>query len=296
MGPSCYPLSSNTMRQSIVLFGEVHGTREVPALLFSLIRALLGRQKSVMLMLEMPREEREFIRGLLQSSHEECDKLFWRSPFWQKTYPFGQASVAFLDLLIGLRRLNKKNGRVAVEPIAPSSDGANDYVMSLEHFEEGLFQNMAELVNTSGKEFDFIFVVAGSNHARYHSHAIGEVRVASFGERVVAAYPHAINLLLSPEGGTSWCWIQDPESFNQGEYGFVGPQAVGLTTMKRVAAYSVTPGSSGWCYEGNIGKVEASPPAKFENFQKRLEEWRETEAPEALLKEILSTVAQLSIS
>ncbi len=90
---------------SILLLGEMHGTKESPHFLYNAACLALQQGTSVTVGLEIPRSERTYVDAFLDSSGDSLavDRLL-QGPIWQRAYQDGRASQAMLDLLEGIRR------------------------------------------------------------------------------------------------------------------------------------------------------------------------------------------------
>jgi hypothetical protein len=96
--PACYDSLKN---YSLILLGEMHGTNESPALVNAIARLFAGRNKKIIVALEIPDNEQSFINGVMRSGDTN---LFRKSPFF-KNIRDGRTSRAMANLLISLRRI-----------------------------------------------------------------------------------------------------------------------------------------------------------------------------------------------
>lgn len=84
-----------------VLFGEVHGTKEIPALLTRLV-PLIGPDN---VFLEIPSDQQFFVNKFLRTGNK---KTLSSMPFFSKPLPDGRSSKQYLDFIKSIYFLNKK--------------------------------------------------------------------------------------------------------------------------------------------------------------------------------------------
>lgn len=88
-----------------LLFGEVHGTRELPALFGELV-CEAARAGPVTVGLEMPGSEQQAVERYLASAGGPADRAaLLAGPIWTRDYQHGYSSVATAGLLERLRQL-----------------------------------------------------------------------------------------------------------------------------------------------------------------------------------------------
>lgn len=287
------------MSRPILLFGEIHGTENVPALILSIIEFLVREHEDVVLLLEMPQDEKDLLSAILGESSEVWKEAFLRSHFWQKSYQYGQATEALLSLLLSLRSLKTRFSNISVHPISGYNNSSHetDYSTAIGRFETALFESFKTLLRVSKERNPWIICLTGMYHAKADFHVVGSERVSSFGQMVLDSCPNAVNILLSPQEGLSWCWIQDPERQNEeGEYGCVGAQPV-FSVAPECKEYDVQKSSQlGWSLECNLGCVSPSPPAKFNSLDQHQEHVLASKVPPLLLTNMLIALRRLSSS
>lgn len=98
-------LAERARTHSMLLVGELHGTREAPALVGALATKL-SAEGPVVVALEISSEEQARVDAWLASDGgEDARRELLDSPFWRGASPDGRSSVAMLDLLDSVRRL-----------------------------------------------------------------------------------------------------------------------------------------------------------------------------------------------
>jgi hypothetical protein len=109
------PLPAEAQARPLVIFGELHGTREAPALVAQHVCALLATGRTVRVGLEIPVDEQPAIDRYLASPGRPADRAALLSGyFWQRPMQDGRTSVAMASLIERLRAWREATGRVAV--------------------------------------------------------------------------------------------------------------------------------------------------------------------------------------
>jgi len=97
-----------------LLLGEVHGTRELPALFGELVCDAALHGAEVLVGLELPGSERERVERFLASDGgERARAALLEGPFWRRAYQDGRSSEAMAALLERLRQLRAGGLRLA---------------------------------------------------------------------------------------------------------------------------------------------------------------------------------------
>jgi hypothetical protein len=99
---------------SVVLFGEVHGTAELPALFGELVCQVSGNWP-VLVGLEVYGSEQARVTAFLNSNGGSLDRAaLLAGPFWTSKYQDGRRSEAMFELLERLRVLRRAGAAVEV--------------------------------------------------------------------------------------------------------------------------------------------------------------------------------------
>src|SRR5215472_10804286 len=111
---------------TLVLFGELHGTTEVPRFIVDLACQAATRGTFVDIGLELPREEQPRIDSFLASAGTTQDvQALLEGQFWQRPLQDGRSSRAMVDLLEGIRRLRRSGARIQVFLFDRAKPGQN---------------------------------------------------------------------------------------------------------------------------------------------------------------------------
>lgn len=95
----------------IIMIGESHGTREMPATFERLVCAALQRGENVSVGLEMPSNQREPLADYMASDGSAtARKSFLASTFWAAQFQFqdGRRSGAYFDMVESLRAMRRR--------------------------------------------------------------------------------------------------------------------------------------------------------------------------------------------
>lgn len=119
LSPTARPLSPEVLKRcgppvpgmedvlhpgAVVLLGELHGTKELPALVGRLACHAASAGTPVVVGLEVPREEQVAVDAYMDSDGgEEARAELLHGTFWRRPYQDGRSSVARLELLERLR-------------------------------------------------------------------------------------------------------------------------------------------------------------------------------------------------
>jgi len=119
----------------VLLVGEMHGTHEVPALVGEIAATLANIDRTLIVGLEIPRNEQARIDSFLKSAGSESDRVkLLEGEFWQRDYQDGRSSVAMLELIERLRQIALKSKirvlAIDIVPDAKATGAARDQAMA----------------------------------------------------------------------------------------------------------------------------------------------------------------------
>jgi len=125
---------STIMESNVVVFGELHGTKEAPFVFLSAICERLNRfdEETITVALEYPQVESEHLLSYMNSSGSPEDRTqLLETFFWKRQAQDGRTSVAMLELIDSLRRISKETGRLEVIAIVPEAgSGKHEELMA----------------------------------------------------------------------------------------------------------------------------------------------------------------------
>lgn len=99
----------------VLLLGELHGTKEVPAFVRTVACHVASAGVPVVVGLEVPREEQGPLRRYLKSDgSQQARASLTEGPFWRRPHQDGRGSEAMVALVEGLRVLRTQGLHVSV--------------------------------------------------------------------------------------------------------------------------------------------------------------------------------------
>lgn len=153
------------LRAPGVFVGDMHGTVQAPAFVKALTCHLLSSGRAVVLALEYPSNQQQFLDAFLHSHATDPERALLASPFWSRPTQDGRTSRAMLELLDWIRGQIARGARVRVmafdrQPpaglIGTAGFNARDGAMAA--------RLRQELAGLAPGEFPIIFT--GNVHAR----------------------------------------------------------------------------------------------------------------------------------
>lgn len=110
-GPGVEGMEQVLLPGAVVLLGEVHGTREIPALAGTLACHAASMGAPVVVALELPREEQPAVDAYLESDGgQEARLALMQGTFWRRPYQDGRGSEAVVALVERLRVWRQRDG------------------------------------------------------------------------------------------------------------------------------------------------------------------------------------------
>lgn len=218
-----------------LVFGELHGTKESPAVFKRMVCASLALEPSVLIGLELPESAIDAVREL--KGAPEPLRVLGDSEFWSKAHD-GRTSVAMFELVEWLVSL-EATGRVGLAGYDLRVTGSEPFGTMA-----GLYLRQA--LAEDGQGTQKFLVLTGRGHSDFQggTHSVSE-DLASNGMRTLS-----VDLLA--DGGTSWvcragsCGISDA-SFSACEPGTLPGTPEVLDAQRRRAAIC-------------LGRVSSSAP------------------------------------
>jgi len=237
---------------SVVLFGEIHGSQELPAIFGEAVCTAAASGLAVEVGFEQPRGEQASVDAFLESTGEAADvAALLATPFWSREYRDGRSSQARVDLLERLRQL-----RMAGLPV-------HAFLYDIDPGEDATRREARMAENIAA-------------HARAHAHAltttlVGEVHAWTtegapwdpaflpMGWQVAQAGLQVRSLGRATPRGTAWiCTSATASDCGPRETGATAPLPSGRTN-----GIELLPERSPRGYVGLFGTqtLTASPPA-----------------------------------
>lgn len=239
-------------KPSLLLIGETHGTREIPAAVGELA-CLAGAKRPVRIGLELSRADQPRIDRFMASDGGPAarDALTDSQP-WRWEFQDGRTSRAMVDLVDRARRLKAAGRDVKVfgyDVVTFDGESTRD-------------AGMAEHIAAARKaEPDATFIVlSGNRHTQVQTERAppGEPAFVPMGAQLAKTFDDVVALAARTSGGRYWaCVGPDPSA--------CGPQERAAKDHGRPGVYvdretkPIPPGHHGVLH---VGKTTISPPAR----------------------------------
>ena len=236
----------------VLVVGEIHGTKEIPAAVTDAIEDATERNLSVHLGLEIPSDETEAFARYIKSAGNDRDRgALLRSAFWGTTD--GRSSRAMLDLIDDVRAL-RADGR-SIELML--FDVPRDFRMEKDE-PDGRDAVMSLFISDTVDEHpdDAFIVLVGSFHA---GRAVASVEGKEFEPMVrwlAEQAPYVTTLRATHAGGTAWTCTGDP--IDCGTH----PQQATGSSEERPPSILLKNTDAGFDGRLFVGKITASRPAR----------------------------------
>lgn len=246
--PSCTPLEAIPAAVAdapFLVFGEVHGTREVPAFVAAYLCAAAKQQRGITLAIELPSTAQDALDAFMASegTPQDVERLLSSGP-WRSPRQDGRTSIDTLRLIQQARTLRAEGADIriaAIDPVAATLQRSTAMAERLR----------AELRQAKGRQ---VLTLVGGPHA-----------IRSKGNRFNPNYESAVYLLadqrplsltVGTAGGTAWvCRGATPDT--------CGAIAWDINRVDPAPAgpFSLVPPSPQFDGVFYVGATTASPPA-----------------------------------
>lgn len=208
-------LPERLVEPEVVVFGEMHGTKEAPYVFLSAVCAALAAspEGEVVAALEYPIVEAENLQTYLDSDGSDvAQRQLMASGFWQRETQDGRTSLAMFRLIDALRQLRAADDRITVVPFVPQA-GSGEHE-----------QRMAEILERSIRERESAqhFVLVGNLHARK---TIGRSSDPEFRSMVRRMAKEPMSVVIAAARGDYWactmkgCGRKSRGDKDQGQFG-----------------------------------------------------------------------------
>lgn len=226
-----------------ILFGELHGTSESPAIFSEIVCLAVTLGKKVLVGLEFPESARTAFQAFLISKGSiEDENRFLTDSYWvqPKNVSDGRTSDAMLNMVKRLRLLREAGYDLSITTFQRQIMAGQE---SQTPYEKGLAASLIE--SKMSDSFDLVIVLVGNVHA---SKAVGRLPFEPMAMHLPKESTLSLNMKYS--GGSTWACM--PEC---GVHSIARPaeELIGQITLDDQL-------SAG--YDGilNLGSITASPP------------------------------------
>jgi hypothetical protein len=245
---------------AVVLLGELHGTREIPALVGALACHAGSAGAPVLVALEVPREEQRAVDAYLESDGgEDARGALLEGTFWRRPYQDGRSSEAMLALLERVRAWRQRDG-LAVSVLALDVPGQGNTRSA------GLARRLSwARAREPGRT---VLALVGNVQARVARGAGWDEALGTLGGHLARAGVPVRALDARFSGGTAWtCTLDTHERIDCGPGPVIVPP--GMESERGLGYQGARPflrmldaqGAEGFHGVFYVGPVTASPPA-----------------------------------
>ncbi len=202
----------------LLIVGEMHGTREVPALVAEVaagigkLKDAAGKAQPLVVALEMPAQDSGHQAYLASDGTAGDRKRLLASPFWAKAYQDGRASEAMLALIESVRKQARAGGAIKLAAF----DMSEAQIAAKVDRDQAMADNLRVIVQDNPAAR--IVALAGNYHARQ---SVGAPWNAA--HRFMAGYLTDLapfSLHVNAPTGSYWaCSGGDPASCEMNSFG-----------------------------------------------------------------------------
>lgn len=248
----------------VLIFGEAHGTNEIPDAFARYVCAASARNGRTLVLLEIDVSH----EGALQSASDASDPRTVLTEAMQKHWMSkdGRGSEAMLDMMVNLIRLRQAGRDLDIRPMDvitgwPETETPEERSAWLARQPRTAIQQMrdagmAEKIRVESEGFDRTIVLVGNVHARKE-----ELQALPGVDLMAMLIPDAISLLVLDDGGTAWNWTENGPGINErspSNREHRAPNSMALTTEKLPVYPGDQPNFDGYV---SVGPITASEPA-----------------------------------
>lgn len=232
------------LEHRLVMIGEMHGTREVPAYFSELVCAVLESESSVAVGLELPVTMASSLDQYLNSSEKNAQALLLDDPTWSPAVQDGRTSAAMLALIQDLAELKHQHDkRISVHLI----DNPSDYLDGGMSKGQSLADNIQQMEDQT--DADYLLTLTGNYHNR-----IGVPAEQSAAMNLPDLNPYTVS--VNWKSGEMWaCTDQTPDGCGETK---LPERDVTITTTEIVP---VDNKKTYWHARLDIPELSSSPPA-----------------------------------
>lgn len=235
-------LGKKIKRGKILLFGEMHGTWEIPASLADAICAAKRKNIPLQVGFEYDQSSSDALNDFVNSEGSEDDRgeLFQKVE-WNASFQDGTYSVAMFELLDVLRGWNNGENRISVFGFD------ND-----ENTTRAREAKMANRVESAADQEGVVLVLTGNYHSRTRSSGESDSAMR-MGQILRSSGLDVVSIEMHTQGGTVWI-CRGPEPDDCGV-------ARGTVPSAWEKDFKAMPDSHHHDFRWTLGPATAAPPA-----------------------------------
>ena len=230
----------------LVLLGEMHGTKEIPALVGDLVAHETEFGEDVILALEITSIDQSLVNSYLTSSGEPADQAaLVAGEHWQEPTHDGRDSQAMFELIERIRKLRNRGANVSIDLFDVPGDGERNKRMA---------NHLRSVMQRSPHAI--VLVLTGNFHAMT---ARPPWKVINDGKQIeppmtagrYLADLHPLSINISAANGEVWACMNGCGVNAMPNHGAISEPTLELTE----------PSKSAWNATLTLPKFTASPPA-----------------------------------
>jgi len=237
------PLYSQLTNESkLLMFGELHGTNEMPAYFAAVVCSLATKNRPLKVGFEYLPDQLPLIRKYISTGHTDIDRQNLVShPFWSGSYQDGRASKAMLGLIDEIRLLKKSGKDIEVFVFDNQSAENRD-------------QAMAEMVMKELEEDPNVLhlLITGNVHSQIKKGVPWNQSLETMGSYIYKSDSTVVSVILTHTGGDAWmCTPNCSQTTLKVEQG-----------VDQATLYELNPASDSQkhSYQLNVGVLTSSYP------------------------------------
>lgn len=182
----------------LVLLGELHGTRQIPAFVADLACAAATSGISVEVGIELPRGQSEAIASYLEGEGTEADReALLDAEHWQRPDQDGRASVATMALIERVRQLRRAGLDIELFPFDVDAVAKTEWNERDSAMASRILEHAAEAET-------LVLTLSGNLHNRTAPGLPWNADAVPMGVVVQQARPDVVSLDVRYAGGTAW--------------------------------------------------------------------------------------------
>lgn len=255
-------LDASIFERKLILFGELHGTKEAPEFFLNAVCNSLQYAPKTYVILEKYKDEQSYISDYLNTQNAPVSSLVNNQPSWSRKVQDGRRSDAIAALFVQLKLLKQQGANIEVIAVAPSSKQHKKGIPKA----QAMAQNVRDVI-TAAKDKKALFLgLFGRTHIRVEkiSHNENTPKKPQMG--YLLRDLNLLSLEIKHLDGTAWvCYPGKNTPFE------CGSKARDANTQKWPQASSIMMYDAlinGYHGGFFVGAISSSPPA-IEQFKKR---------------------------
>jgi len=242
-GQTCNELPAQLLKLltpgNILLFGEMHGTKQMPEHFYDVICTASESDTQVNIGIEVPFELTKDIQKFINTSnHSDIDLEFLKHTFWSGEYQDGRASQAMFELMHKIRILNLTNNNIQIFTFDHNTPNKRDKLMA---------STFISNINTN----KLTLALSGNIHSRTVHGRPWDKEEKNMGAFIKENYINTHSIYFSYSSGDAWVCMPN-----------CGVHSLGEKQTNVSKNFTKNEGAKHHMWNWTIGNVEASIPEK----------------------------------